>query len=78
MSSPKKNITNGHTDDTDNISGNDLISNGLVAPSETEPLTNGVTDHADISPVRGQGDSGNASPTEEPQVGFTMAIVKNI
>ena len=65
MSSPKKNISNGHTDDAENNNGHDLISNGLVAPSESEPLTNGVTDHGDISPVRGQGDSGNASPTEE-------------
>ena len=64
MSSPKKNISNGHSEDTEN-NNNDLISNGLVAPSETEPLTNGFTDKGDISPVRGQGDSGNASPTEE-------------
>ena len=65
MSSPKKNISNGHSDDTGNNNNDLLISNGLVAPSETEPLTNGFTDQGDISPVRGQGDSGNASPSEE-------------
>ena len=64
MSSPKKNISNGHSEDGEN-NNTDLISNGLVAPSETEPLTNGFTDKDDISPVRGQGDSGNASPTDE-------------
>ena len=65
MSSPKKNISNGHTGDAEN-NNNDLISNGLVAPSETEPLTNGFTDKEDISPVMGQEDSEHPSPTEEP------------
>ena len=73
MTSPKKMVNgNGNDNGTGNaknndnadVDNNDLITNGLVAPSNTEPLTNGHGKEDHVDPVVGNHEDAQLSPRE--------------